>query len=113
MGWCQVKGDWIGVKQQKTKALLAIPLHEDLRAAIDPLPHDAPAFLKTEQAKPKPFTPAGFGNWMRDRCDETGSPDCSSHELRSAMACRLAKAGCSDKEVTAITGQTILAQVVL
>ncbi len=34
----------------------------------------------TEQRRP--FTANGFGNWMRDRCDEAGLPDCSSHGLR-------------------------------
>lgn len=111
MGWHRVKGDWIDVKQQKTKAFIAIPLHDDLRAAIEPLPRDAPAFLMTE--KGKPFTANGFGNWMRERCDEAGLPECSAHGLRSAMACRLAEAGCSEKEVASITGHETLAQVQL
>jgi hypothetical protein len=30
------------------------------------------------------------GNGVRKRCDEAGLRECSSHELRRAMACRLA-----------------------
>ena len=77
-------------------------------AVIEPLPHDAKAFLMTVQGRP--FTAAGFGNWMRDRGDEAGLPDRSSHGLRSAMAARLAEAGYSVKEIAAITGHTTLAQ---
>jgi integrase len=111
MGWKSVDGERIAAKQQKTKAFISIPLHDDLRAEIEPLDRDAPAFLMTE--KGRPFTAKGLGNWMRDRCDEAGLPECSSHGLRSAMASRLAEAGCSAKEVASVTGHTTLAQVAL
>lgn len=115
MSWADVTQDASGyriaIRQQKTKAVVTIPLHADLLAVIEPLPQDAKAFLMTAQGRP--FTAAGFGNWMRDRCDEAGLPDCSSHGLRSAMAARLAEAGCSVKEIAAITGHTTLAQVAL
>jgi len=91
MGWHLVKGDWINVKQAKTGALVSIPILPELWTAIAPLSRNSPAFLMTELGKP--FTDKGFGNWMRDRCDEAGLPECSSHGLRSAMACRLAEAG--------------------
>jgi Protein adenylyltransferase SelO len=32
----------------------------------------------------KPFTPAGFGNWFRDRCNEANLRHCSAHGLRKA-----------------------------
>jgi integrase len=109
MGWHLVQGDWIDVKQAKTGTLVSIPILPELRAAIEPLPRDAPAFLMTKQGKP--FTDKGFGNWMRDRCDEAGLPECSSHGLRSATACRLAEAGCTAKEIMAITGHKTLKEV--
>ena len=40
-------------------------------------------FLVTEYGKP--FTPAGFGNWFRQRCDEAGLPQCSAHGLRKTF----------------------------
>lgn len=60
------------------------------------------AFLVTEDGRP--FTSKGFGNWMRDCCDETGLPDCSSHGLRKAASRRLAEAGCTNQQIKAITG---------
>jgi integrase len=52
----------------------------------------------------KPFTPAGFGNWFRQRCNEAGLPQCSAHGLRKAAARRLAEAGCSNQQIKSITG---------
>jgi integrase/recombinase XerD len=52
----------------------------------------------------KPFTPAGFGNWFRDRCNEAGLPNCSAHGLRKATATALADSGATVHEVMAITG---------
>lgn len=51
----------------------------------------------------KPFTPAGFGNWFRDRCNEASLPYCSAHGLRKAAARRMAEAGCSNQQIKAIT----------
>jgi integrase len=59
----------------------------------------------------KPFTEAGFGNWMRERCDEAGLPDCSSHGLRKAIARRMAEAGMSPHQIQAITGHTTLKEI--
>jgi integrase len=59
----------------------------------------------------KPFTIAGFSNWMRDRCDEAGLHDCSAHGLRKAIATRLAEAGMSERQIMAITGHTTMKEV--
>src|SRR3546814_13085791 len=67
-------------------------------------------FLVTEYGKP--FTANGFGNWMRDRCDEAGLPQCSSQGLRKAMAKRLAEAGCSVNEIMSITGHATEGEVI-
>src|SRR3546814_15226468 len=67
-------------------------------------------FYVTEYGKP--FTDNGIGNWMRDRCDEAGLPQCSSHGLRKAMAKRLAEAGCSVNEIMSITGHATEGEVI-
>jgi integrase len=58
-----------------------------------------------------PFSPAGFGNYFRDRCNEAGLPRCSAHGLRKAAARRLAEAGCTMHEIAAITGHASLSEV--
>ena len=102
MGRQHVAGSYISVKQQKTDARLEIPMHPTLQTVIDATPKTNMTFIVT--AYGKPFTPAGFGNWFRDRCDEAGLPQCSAHGLRKAAARRMAEAGCSNQVIKAITG---------
>jgi integrase len=102
MGRQHIEGNAINVRQQKTDARLTIPLHPSLKAVIDATPVDNMTFLTT--AYGKPFTPAGFGNWFRDRCDEAGLKQCASHGLRKAAARRLAEAGCSNQQIKSVTG---------
>lgn len=76
----------------------------ETREAIDAMPVAGFDFyLVTEFGKP--FTPAGFGNWFRERCDEAGLHHCSAHGLRKAMSRRLAEAGATDAQGRAVTGQ--------
>lgn len=102
MGWQHVTGSKIAVCQQKTNKRLLIPMHPVLQAVMAVTARENMTFLVT--AYGKPFTPAGFGNWFRDRCDEAGLPQCSAHGLRKAASRRLAEAGCSNQQIKAITG---------
>jgi integrase len=60
-------------------------------------------FLVTDYGKP--FSVAGFGNKMREWCDEADLPHCSAHGLRKAMSRRLAEHGATDAQGRAVTGQ--------
>ena len=86
-----------------------IPLHSELEASIAATPSGHLTFLITEFGRP--FTPAGFGNWFRDRCDEAGLHHCSAHGLRTACATALAEAGASTHEIAAVTGHTSLEEI--
>ena len=60
----------------------------------------------------KPFSDAGYGNMMADAIAAAGLPDrCVLHGLRKAAARRLAEAGCTEKEIAAVTGHTTLKEV--
>ena len=59
-----------------------IPIRAELQAVIDSSPVGATHFLVHEWGKP--FTANSFGNWFRDRCDEAGLKNCTSHGLRKA-----------------------------
>jgi len=59
----------------------------------------------------KPFTDAGFGNRFRKWCDEADLAQCSAYGLRKVAAVRLAEAGCSEREIMAITGHRTSRQV--
>ena len=110
MGWPTYQGGAIAVVQQKTGASLVIPAHPELRAVLDNTPRDNLAFLVT--AFGKPFTPAGFTNWFRDKCRDAGLPArCKPHGLRKASARKLAEAGATPHEIKAVTGHESLREV--
>jgi integrase len=97
------------VRQQKTGRTVWIPVHSALVSIIAETPASNLTFLVTDQGKP--YTAAGFGNWFRDQCRAAGLRGCSAHGLRKAAARRLAEAGCSAHEISAITGHASLREV--
>src|ERR1700688_214926 len=107
MGRQHVRGDMITVRQSKTGKPLVIPIGNELRTAIDAMPADRLTFIVTTRGEP--FSPPNFTNWVRDRCQEAGLPDTLSvYGLRKAMCRRLAEAGCSEKQIAAISGHKTL-----
>lgn len=109
MGRQHLRDGVITVRQQKTGAELEIPAHAELRSALAGAA-DNLTFLLTE--KGRPFTPAGFGNWFRDRCTEAGLPkNCAAHGLRKAACRRLAEAGCTVHQIAAISGHQSLREI--
>ena len=59
----------------------------------------------------RPFTSAGFGNWMRERCSEAELRHGSAHGFRKACSRRLAESGCTLNEIKSITGHKADAEV--
>ncbi len=110
MGRQHVQQDMIAVRQEKTNTALMIPIHPELARVLALVPKTQLTFLTTERGAA--FTPAGFGNWFRDRCNEAELPQCSAHGLRKAAATRLANAGCSTDQIKAITGHRSLSEVI-
>ena len=110
MGRQHVRDGVVHVRQQKTGAMLAIPLHPELAAIIEATRSDHLTFVTTSFGRP--FTAAGFGNWFRERCSEAGLPKrCAAHGLRKAACRRLAEAGCSANVIASISGHTTLTEV--
>jgi integrase len=114
MGAHHIHNGVLTIDQGKTEggeeAHLEIPVHPKLRKVIDSTPTlGVKTFLVTSFGKP--FTPAGFGNWFRDRCNEAGLPDISAHGGRKATGRRLAEIGCSANQIAAILGHASLAEV--
>lgn len=84
MGRQHIRDGILHVRQQKTGAALAIPVHPALQGILDASPSEHLPFLTTQGGSP--FT--GFTNWFRKICDEAGLPKgTSAHGLRKA-ACR-------------------------
>jgi integrase len=89
------------VRQQKTDAVLLIPLHPDLRLALDSVPRSNMTFLMDRGA---PYAPAYLSGWFKRQCKRAGLSVCSAHGLRKLAATRLANAGASTDHIKAITG---------
>jgi hypothetical protein len=69
----------------KNGAELDIPIAEPLASTIAATPMvGVKTFLVTEYGKP--FTPAGFGNWFRDRCNEADLPLLGPRAAQGASA---------------------------
>ena len=101
LGRGNIRDDTIVLVQQKNSEPVIIPLSPALAQTLGAIT-DRVMFLQTEYGKP--FTAAGFGNWMRRQCDRAGLPECSSHGLRKLIATRLAEAGCGENQISAILG---------
>jgi integrase len=110
MGWQHVRGGQISIKQQKTGASLWLPIHPTLESVLAATPRSNLTFLITGSGKP--FSGPGFGNWFGDCCRKAGLPvGFNAHGLRKAAARRLAEAGCSSKQIMAVTGHRSLEEV--
>lgn len=100
----------ISFVQSKTDTALEIPIHPDLAEIISASTVGLHSILTTNYGQP--FTPAGFGNWFRDRCKEAGLPKgYNAHGLRKASLRRLAEAGCTTKQIMAISGHKDMEEV--
>ena len=96
LAFIEAKGRARAVKQR------ILPILPELRAVLDATPSGHLTYLVTEFGKP--FTPAGFGNWFRRRCNEANLPHCSAHGLRKAGATIAANNGATEHQLMAIFG---------
>jgi integrase len=99
----------LAITQQKTGTPVVVPVHPELRAAIDASAGVNPnlTFIVTERGKP--FPGPRFTQWFRRHCDAAGLPKrCVVHGLRKAAARRLADAECRAHEIMAVLGHTSL-----
>lgn len=99
-----VRGGVIGFTPLKTRKMRpelsykpVIPILADIIAAS---PCGDLTFLVT--AHGKPFTANGFGNKMRDWCNQAGLPQCSAHGLRKLGATIAAENGATLAELMAM-----------
>jgi integrase len=91
---------------------ISVKLFEETKAIIAATPVvGTETYLVTSFGKA--FTANGFGNKMREWCDEAGFPDCTSHGLRKLMMIRLVHEGYSAPAIGAITGHKALREIEL
>lgn len=110
MGKQHIRDGALHVRQQKTGAVLAIPIHPELARVLDATPGNNLTFLVTRYGKP--FDPASLTQFFAKACKDAGlSPDCVLHGLRKGCCRRLAEAGCNVLEIMAISGHKTMSEV--
>ena len=97
----------IVVVQQKTGKELWVPLHPDLRGAIESW-RGSPYVMNR---KGKPYTPERFRSTWADLMERTPAGRIRKegyvfHGLRASSCEKLREAGCNDREIEAITGMS-------
>ena len=110
IGRQHIRDGVLTVRQQKTGATLAIPVHPDLAAIIAATPVGHLTLLVTQTGKS--YGGNDFTDQFRVWCDTAGLPArCVFHGLRKAALTRLADAGCTAHEIAAISGHKTLSEV--
>jgi integrase len=110
MGRQHIRDGVLMVRQSKTGATLAIPVHPDLQTILDATPSNQMMLLTTRSGKL--YIANNFSEQFREWCNEAGLPArCKVHGLRKAACRRLAEAGCSANEIAAISGHMTLREV--
>lgn len=112
MGWSAYDGARIRLVQQKTKAPLVIPAHPVLKAELDEWKQTATGLTILTNADDRPWKPPLLSYHMPAALYKIGLPDdLNVHGLRKLAAANLADAGCSTKEIGAITGHITLSMI--
>jgi integrase len=110
MGRQHIRDDVLTVRQQKTGAVLAIPVHLELAAIIAASSVGHLTLLVTQTGKS--YGANDFTDQFRAWSDAAGLPKrCVFHRLRKAALTRLADAGCTEHELAAISGHKTLSEV--
>jgi integrase len=109
MTWRQFDDAGVEYVRSKTGIGVNIAIHSELQEALAAVPRDHVTILNT--AYGKPFTVAGFSQFLRNAITAAGLPlDCKPHGLRKTLGRRMADAGCSAHEIMATLGHTTLAE---
>lgn len=114
MTWAAYDGQRIRLVQQKTKVPLVLPVHPTLKAELDAWKASATSVFILTNADGQPWRHTLLSYHMPAALARIGLPDdLNVHGLRKLAAANLAEAGCSTKQIAAITGHATLAMVEL
>jgi integrase len=105
MTWPQYSGSAIRLRQQKTGALLDIPVHPLLRDHLDGMPRSA-STLTIVAFRGRPVKYIGFNERFR-RVAERVSIDAQARDLRRTAMLRMAVAGATVPQIASVSGHSI------
>ena len=101
LGRQHVKGGYISIVMEKTSNKIEIPMSQDLAAVINASPTGDLTYLVT--ATGQAMAKESFGNWFRKSC-KTAGVQASAHGLRKLAATKLAEAGATESQLSAVFG---------
>lgn len=111
MRWSQYDGRAITLRQQKTGKELWIPVHSALKAELDAAKKTTKSVFILHSRSGQPWTRHGFSGTWRYVTRDAKLQGYVFHGLRKTAAAKLAEAGCTDREIQAITGHESQAMV--
>ena len=100
--WSAYDGTQIKIRQRKTGQYVPIPVADDLKAALDAAPRRSPIILTNSAGKP--WSESGFQSAWGKASMRAGIRGRTFHDLRGTAVVKLARAGCTEAEIYAITG---------
>ncbi|MEE9387044.1 MAG: tyrosine-type recombinase/integrase [Paracoccaceae bacterium] len=103
--WSAYDGDVIRLRQSKTGTRVTIPVGAPLRSLLDQTKKSTITILST--TRKASWTESGFRASWRTACKAAKIEGVTFHDLRGTAVTRLALAGCSEAEISAITGHTL------
>lgn len=105
MTWHQYREGRLSLRQKKTAALVDVPCHFELRAALDGLSRVSTHILTDERGHP--FKADHFRHLWREATLAAGLDGLQFRDLRRTAMVRLAEAGATDIEIAAVSGHDI------
>lgn len=112
MTWSAYDGTTLRLTQQKTGAVLVIPCHPILRAALDQWRQSATAVTILTNTLGRPWVAQHLSHELPKGLARIGlAGDLNVYGLRKLAAAELADVGCTMHEIAAITGHRTLAMV--
>lgn len=96
----------VSLKKSGETVTVYIPVHPTLEKHLATLSSTCLTYIQTVRGVAR--SEKAFTNWIGEAADAAGLPPNSSpHGLRKACCRRLAEAGCTSAQISAITGQSI------
>ena len=103
--WNAYDGQFIRLRQSKTRVHVTVPVGKPLKAILDTTSRLSPFIISSEDDRP--YTSDGFRASWRKTCERAGVKGLTFHDLRGTAVSRLASAGATEMEIAAITGHAV------
>jgi hypothetical protein len=104
MTWAHYNGEAIRVRQQKTGALLDVPVHPALREHLNALPRRG-LMLVQRRGKPVPYRT--FNRTFSRITERAGIADAQARDLRRTAMIQMALAGATTPMIASVSGHSI------